>query len=78
MNDPTPDAPHAIALRSIRAARYWNQDVLASRAGVSRERISRYENGHIPSPACQKKLIEALEYDTWEALCAFGRGLQDA
>lgn len=53
-----------------RAARRWTQTDLASRLGITRQAVARYEAGEPPSEANLAKLREVLGPDVWKVPAA--------
>ncbi len=64
----------AVLVRRARRDRDWSQRDLASRAGVNRTTIIRFESGAAsnPQPEALKAVCAALEIDQQDALRALG------
>lgn len=60
-------------IRSVRKSRRIKQQTLADDLGISRETLSRIENGHEPRMAVLLNLLDALEIE-WDQVLETGSG----
>ena len=59
---PVDDRHAALTIRTLRVRRHWRQKDLAARAGVSRQLVTKIENGHIDSVSVRavRRVVGAL------------------
>jgi transcriptional regulator with XRE-family HTH domain len=62
------------ALKELRRRRVWTVEELAVRAGVSKNTVSKAENGGSVYPSSIRKLAKALEVEPAELVGAEAQG----